>query len=208
MHGDRHRFDQRRMFQRQRVGQPVENVGRHGDELGEGAMATIVAARDAEHLPIVAEIHATLRGSSRTRRSRRSNRTSPARRRRSRAPSAPTASMTPAASCPITSGGIRRPVEPSYPWTSLPQMPHAPTRTSTSSAPIVRRRHLDDVQFAILAQQQGLHLNASRYSVESMFNRAAPQYSRRATPSGSAPQRVPSAASPYFWPAKIRKLPC
>src|SRR5687768_12293459 len=48
----------------------------------------------------------------------------------------PTRSMTPAASCPITSGGIRRPVDPSYPWMSLPHTPHARTRTSTSSSPI------------------------------------------------------------------------
>lgn len=29
--------------------------------------------------------------------------------------------MTPAASCPIMTGGRRRPVLPSMPWTSLPQ---------------------------------------------------------------------------------------
>ena len=49
---------------------------------------------------------------------------------------APARSTTPAASCPITSGGIRRPVDPSRPWTSLPQIPQARTRISTSSGPI------------------------------------------------------------------------
>src|SRR5688500_20170419 len=48
----------------------------------------------------------------------------------------PIRSMTPAASCPITSGGMRLPVEPSYPWVSLPQMPQALPRTGTSSAAI------------------------------------------------------------------------
>ena len=33
-------------------------------------------------------------------------------------------------------GGIRRPVRPSRPWTSLPQMPQARTSMSTSSGPI------------------------------------------------------------------------
>src|SRR5258706_521153 len=32
-------------------------------------------------------------------------------------------------------GGLRRPVLPSIPWTSLPQMPQAFTATSTSSGP-------------------------------------------------------------------------
>jgi hypothetical protein len=32
-------------------------------------------------------------------------------------------------------GGMRRPVLPSKPWTSLPQMPHASTRMRTSSGP-------------------------------------------------------------------------
>src|ERR1700730_3846672 len=48
---------------------------------------------------------------------------------------APTAAIRPAASCPITIGGIRRPDDPSYPCTSLPQIPQAPTRISTSPAP-------------------------------------------------------------------------
>src|SRR6266852_1972260 len=48
---------------------------------------------------------------------------------------APTAAILPAASCPITIGGIRRPDDPSYPCTSLPQIPQAPTRISTSPAP-------------------------------------------------------------------------
>src|SRR3984893_10176564 len=48
---------------------------------------------------------------------------------------APTAASRPAASCPITIGGIRLPDDPSYPCTSLPQIPQAPTRISTSPAP-------------------------------------------------------------------------
>src|SRR5688572_29964457 len=34
----------------------------------------------------------------------------------------------------MMSGGRRRPVEPSQPWISLPQMPQARTRTNTSSS--------------------------------------------------------------------------
>ena len=48
--------------------------------------------------------------------------------------SSPTAAITPAASCPMMRGGIRRPVLPSRPWRSLPQMPQALTCTSTSRA--------------------------------------------------------------------------
>src|SRR5271157_1334851 len=47
----------------------------------------------------------------------------------------PVSATSPAASCPITSGGIRRPVLPSKPCTSLPQMPQARTLTRTSSGP-------------------------------------------------------------------------
>src|SRR3954471_10603248 len=47
----------------------------------------------------------------------------------------PTSAIVPAASCPITIGGTRRPLEPSYPCTSLPQIPQAATRTSTSVGP-------------------------------------------------------------------------
>src|ERR1051326_9558123 len=46
----------------------------------------------------------------------------------------PSPAITPAASCPIMIGGRRRPVLPSRPCTSLPQIPHALTATSTSSA--------------------------------------------------------------------------
>jgi hypothetical protein len=35
----------------------------------------------------------------------------------------------------MTIGGILLPDDPSYPWTSLPQIPQAPTRISTSPAP-------------------------------------------------------------------------
>ena len=45
--------------------------------------------------------------------------------------------MVPEASCPMTMGGRRRPVLPSIPWTSLPQMPQAWTFTSTSFGPTV-----------------------------------------------------------------------
>src|ERR1700733_16251270 len=37
---------------------------------------------------------------------------------------APTAATIPAASCPMTIGGIRLPEVPSYPCTSLPQIAH------------------------------------------------------------------------------------
>src|SRR6202166_2649758 len=50
---------------------------------------------------------------------------------------APTAAIRPAASWPITIGGIRRPDDPSYPCTSLPQIPQAPTRINTSPVPAV-----------------------------------------------------------------------
>ena len=40
--------------------------------------------------------------------------------------------MTPEASCPMMTGGMRRPEEPSKPWTSLPQIPHECTRIRTS----------------------------------------------------------------------------
>src|SRR5258708_26307556 len=49
--------------------------------------------------------------------------------------SAPSDATTPAASCPMPMGGMRRPEEPSYPCTSLPQIPHAATRIRTSSGP-------------------------------------------------------------------------
>src|SRR5271163_1180339 len=48
---------------------------------------------------------------------------------------APSLAILPAASWPMTMGGMRRPDDPSYPWTSLPQMPHAATRTRTSPGP-------------------------------------------------------------------------
>ncbi len=44
--------------------------------------------------------------------------------------------IVPAASWPMMIGGWRRPVLPSMPCTSLPQIPQAATRTSTSSGPI------------------------------------------------------------------------
>src|SRR4051812_26458178 len=45
----------------------------------------------------------------------------------------PTCEMTPLASWPMMIGGRRRPVLPSMPWTSLPQMPQAFTEIRTSS---------------------------------------------------------------------------
>ena len=45
----------------------------------------------------------------------------------------PASAMTPAASWPMMSGGCLRPVLPSRPCTSLPQMPQASTFTRTSS---------------------------------------------------------------------------
>src|SRR4051794_21471925 len=55
--------------------------------------------------------------------------------------------MVPAASCPITIGGTRRPLDPSYPCTSLPQIPQAATRTSTSFGPSSGRGTSASVNF-------------------------------------------------------------
>ena len=87
--------------------------------------------------------------------------------RQSRTP-APVWAISPAASCPITRGGMRRPVEPSNPCTSLPQMPQARTRTSTSSGPGFRRRHLDQFQPHVVLQQQRIHIDRLYYGVEAL----------------------------------------
>ena len=51
----------------------------------------------------------------------------------------PASATIPAASCPMISGGCLRPVLPSRPCTSLPQIPQASTLTRTSSAAISGR---------------------------------------------------------------------
>jgi len=48
---------------------------------------------------------------------------------------APSAATSPENSWPMVIGGMRRPVLPSQPCTSLPQMPQPRTLTSTSPAP-------------------------------------------------------------------------
>ena len=52
------------------------------------------------------------------------------------ATAAPVSTMTPEASWPMMTGGTRRPVLPSMPWTSEPQIPQAITFMSTSAGPI------------------------------------------------------------------------
>ena len=54
--GDRDRFQQRGLGERKAVGQAMDDPRRHGDQLGEGAGAAVVAARDAQHLPAVAQV--------------------------------------------------------------------------------------------------------------------------------------------------------
>ena len=65
--------------------------------------------------------------------------------------------MVPEASCPMTMGGRRRPVLPSIPWTSLPQMPHAWTFTSTSFGPTVGLGHVGDLELLVFGENEGLH---------------------------------------------------
>ena len=55
--GDRDRLDERRVLERQLGRQRVEDVLRHGDELGERAVLAIVVAGDAEHAAVGAQIH-------------------------------------------------------------------------------------------------------------------------------------------------------
>ncbi len=98
-------------------------------------MPPVVPARDAHHLPVIAEVDLPRAAVARSPRSRPSSQTSRDRRRRTGGRRAPTSATVPAASCPITSGGIRRPDEPSYPCTSLPQMPQAAMLISNSPGP-------------------------------------------------------------------------
>ena len=53
---DGHGLDERRMLERQRVGQPVDDPRRHRHVFGERAVAAIVGARHAEHRPTIAEV--------------------------------------------------------------------------------------------------------------------------------------------------------
>ena len=135
----RHRLDQRRMLERQIARHGINRLLRHDDEFGKRALLAKLVAGDAQNpppgahvrLPVAAQL-ALAAGEQRI------ERHMVARPRRC-VTFAPTSATTPADSCPITSGGIRRPVEPSYPCTSLPQMPQARTLTSTSSGPTVGR---------------------------------------------------------------------
>ena len=65
--------------------------------------------------------------------------------------------MVPAASWPMMIGGWRRPVLPSMPWMSLPQMPQAATRSSTSSAADLRHRPVLDFQMVVSGEYEGFH---------------------------------------------------
>ncbi len=56
MYGDGDRLDHRGVPKTQRIGQPIENVPRHGDVLGESTVAAALVARDAENLAAVAEV--------------------------------------------------------------------------------------------------------------------------------------------------------
>ena len=54
-------------------------------------------------------------------------------------------------------GGMRRPVLPSIPCTSLPQMPQAMTRTSTSAAPTSGERDVLNLELPVGLENQGFH---------------------------------------------------
>lgn len=54
--GDGGGFEHRGFFEREIVGKAMDDAGGHNDELGECTSATVVCARDAEDLAIVAEI--------------------------------------------------------------------------------------------------------------------------------------------------------
>ncbi len=56
MDGDRHGLDERRVLERQRIGQPVDDPRRHRHVLGKRAVPTIVAAGHAKHRPAIAEV--------------------------------------------------------------------------------------------------------------------------------------------------------
>jgi hypothetical protein len=57
MHRNRNCFDERRLFVGEGVRQTINDVLGDGDVFGEGAVATVVAAGDAEYLAAVAEIN-------------------------------------------------------------------------------------------------------------------------------------------------------
>ena len=70
-------------------------------------------------------------------------------------------------------GGRRRPVLPSMPCTSLPQMPQARTSTSTSPGSDVRLRHVLDFQTVVLGQNEGLH-HVSECTLQIPFDKWGP----------------------------------
>ena len=57
VHGDRHGFDHGGVLERHARRQRIQNVLRHGDELGERAVLAIVGAGDAEHAAVGAQVH-------------------------------------------------------------------------------------------------------------------------------------------------------
>ena len=133
-HGDG--FEHGGLGKRDVVRQPVDDALRNGDELGKGAMAAVVAAGNADHLAVVAEVDFAAPAEGALPAVDGGVERDAVAGFAYRRTSAPMAATVPAASWPITIGGMRRPDEPSYPCTSLPQMPQASTRTSTSSGPI------------------------------------------------------------------------
>ena len=86
VHGDRERLDHGRLAEAHALGQPVEDVLRHGHELGEGPVPAVLVAGDAQHAAVVAEVDLAARGRTSSGRSRSSNRRSRGRRASSRQP--------------------------------------------------------------------------------------------------------------------------
>src|SRR5581483_3430365 len=54
---DGHRLKHRGLFEGELVGQGIEDACRNRNQLRKGAVAPVVAARDAEHLPVVTQIN-------------------------------------------------------------------------------------------------------------------------------------------------------
>ncbi|MPM85452.1 hypothetical protein SDC9_132533 [bioreactor metagenome] len=57
MVGDGQRLDHRGLHIADLVGQPVADVGRYHEIVGEGSVSAVVVAGDAEHLTVGAQIH-------------------------------------------------------------------------------------------------------------------------------------------------------
>ena len=154
----RGRLDQRGLPDRQVVGHREQLVGR-GDDVARvrAAEVEVVGERsvEAHRRPAGAAraARAAARASGRTRPGRRS--ASP--RRRRRAPR----------SCPPTRGRARCPgraIRSSTRCTSVPQMPHCPTSTSTSRRSRLRHRHLLHLEHAVADVHARVHHGAHEWS--------------------------------------------